>query len=126
MRIKVLAVVLSLLLAPLAVASDYLTEAEILELFNNKTADIYLVDRGNKKVVSYTEEGGKRLLLITWKDVVKKRKWWTEGDKVCGSHPKRGDFCRSIKKVSDNEYHAYEDGEHLRTLKNFRDGNQID
>ena len=109
-------------------AGDALTGEQIKKLFSNKTVDIVKVDESKEKkkyLSAYTAEDGSRLVYLPWKDKTSERKWWVEGNKYCGSHPKRGDYCREIKDAGNGEYHAYSDGEHIRTIKNFRDGNQL-
>jgi len=115
-------------LSATSLAGDALTGEQIKELFSNKTADIEKIDASSEKkknLSAYTAEDGSRVLYIPWKDKTSKRKWWVEDNKYCGSHPKKGDYCREIKDAGNGEYHAFNDGEHVRTFKNFRDGNQL-
>jgi len=109
-------------------AGDTLTGDQIKELFSNKTCDIEKVDTNNKKkkyLKAFTAADGSRLLYIPWKDKTSERKWWIEDNKYCGSHPKRGDYCRDIVDAGNGAYHALNKGEHLRTFSNFSDGNQL-
>jgi len=109
-------------------AGEVLTDDQIKTLFSNKTVDIEKMDVSNEKkkyLTAYTAEDGTRLLYIPWKDKTSERKWWVEDNQYCGSHPKRGDYCRVIKDGENGEYHAYNDGEHVRTFKNFRNGNKL-
>ena len=94
----------------------------------DKTVDIEKTDTDNKKkkyLSAYTASDGSRILFIPWKDKKSERKWWVDGDKYCGSHPKRGDYCRDIVDAGDGTYHGLDNGKHLRTFSNFRDGNQL-
>jgi len=109
-------------------AGDALTGDQIKELFSNKTCDIEKVDTNNenkKHLKAYTAEDGSRLLYIPWKNKTKERKWWVEGNRYCGSHPKKGDYCRDIVDAGNGAYHGLKDGEHIRTFSNFQDGNQL-
>lgn len=109
-------------------AGDLLTGTQIKELFSNKTCDIEKVDAKKEKkkyLKAYTSADGKRLVYLPWKDKTSERKWWVEGDRFCGSHPKNGDYCRDILDAGDGVYHALDNGKHLRTLSKFRDGNQL-
>ena len=109
-------------------AGDTLTGDQIKEIVSNKTCDIEKVDTNNKKkkyLKAFAAADGSRLLYIPWKDKTSERKWWVEGNKYCGSHPKRGDYCRDIVDAGNGVYHALNEGEHLRTFSNCRDGNQL-
>ena len=109
-------------------AGDLLTGDQIKELFSNKTCDIEKVDVNNedkKYLKAFTSADGKRLVYIPWKDKKSKRKWWVEGDKFCASHPKWDGFCRNIMDAGNGVYHSLDNGTHLRTLSNCRDGNQL-
>jgi len=129
MKARALASVLLGIFLPLSLsAGEVLTGDQIKALFSNKTVDIVKVDTSNenKKYLSaYTAEDGTRQLYIPWKDKTSERTWWVEDNQYCGSHPKKGDYCREIRDAGNGEYHAYGDGEHLRTFKNFRAGNQL-
>jgi len=129
MKLKILSgVLIGMAISTFSFAADALTGEKIKELFSNKTADIVKVDTNNenKKYLSaYTAGDGSRAVYIPWKDKTSERTWWIEGNKYCGSHPRKGDYCRVIKDAGNGEYHAYNDEEHVRTFKNFRDGNQL-
>lgn len=109
-------------------SGEKLNGEQIKNLFSDKTVDIEKVDTDNKKkkyLSAYTASDGSRILYIPWKDKKSERKWWVDGDRYCGSHPKRGDYCRDIVDAGNGSYHAFDDGKHLRTFSNFRDGNQL-
>lgn len=109
-----------------SIASDKLTGDQIRALFSDKTYDIEKVDVDKKNHLSaFTSSGGKRIVYIPWKDKHSKRKWWVEGNKICSSHPKRDDYCREIVDAGNGVYHSLENGKHLSTVSNFRDGNQL-
>jgi len=109
-----------------SVAGDKLTGEQITLLFSDKTYDIEKVDvNKNKNLSAFTSSDGKRIVYIPWKDKLSKRKWWVEGNKICANHPKRDDYCREIVDAGNGVYHSLENGKHLSTLSNFRDGNQL-
>ena len=126
--ILVMATLFGISISATSFAGDSLTGEQIKELFSNKTCDIEKVDVDNEKkkyLSAYTSADGKRLVDIPWKNKISKRKWWIKEDRFCASHPKHGDYCREIVNVGDGVYHALGNGKHLRTLSNFRDGNQL-
>lgn len=106
-------------------AGEYMTEAEIKYLFTNNTFDIYVVKK-DKMVHGYDDADGGHLVYIPWKDKMSPRKWWTDGDTHCTSHPKRDDRCKKMKSIGDGEYEGHYNGKHVVTLSNFREGNQLD
>ena len=107
-------------------AGGTLTGDQIKELFSNKTYDIEKVDvNKNKNLSAFTASDGKRIVYVPWKDKHSKRKWWVDGNKICGSHPKKESTCRNIVDAGNGVYHILDDGEHLRTFSNFRDGNHL-
>ena len=109
-------------------SGEKLNGEQIKSLFSDKTVDIEKVDTDNKKkkyLSAYTASDGSRILYIPWKNKKSERKWWVDGDRYCGSHPKRGDYCRDIVDAGDGTYHALDGDKHLRTFSNFREGNQL-
>ena len=102
-------------------ASEYLTEAEIKTLFSGQSWDVHNVAK-DKDVEGYATADGKHYIYIPWKEKVSPRKWWTEGDTHCTSHPKRGDNCKKMKHMGDGVYHGISDGELTHILKNFNKG----
>ncbi len=105
-------------------ASDTLSEQQIKDLFTNKTFDV-LNTKKNKLLKGYDSADGTHLIYVPKKDKLSKRKWWTNGDRHCTSHPKRGDSCKSIVNMGDGVYYGYTDGKHTHTLSDFKEGNQL-
>lgn len=124
MKIKPMLVLTAIFLAGPVTAGDELNADEIKVLFTNKTFDIHKVENG-KHLKGYDSEDGTHLIYIPWKDKISERKWWQKGNMHCTSHPKRGDNCKTLKRVGDGVYHGFSDGEHTHTLSNFREGNQL-
>lgn len=118
---KIIAVLLFISLAGSANASEFLTEAEIKTLFTGHSFDVRNETKG-KDLKGFANDKGQHFIHVPWKNKTFKRKWWTDGDKHCTSHPKRGDSCKKMKKVGDGVYHGITDGEHTHTLSNFRSG----
>ena len=109
-----------------AVSGEMLTGEQIKELFTNKTYDIEKMDVSkNNHLSAYVSSDGKRVVYIPWKDKLSNRKWWIEGNSICASHPKREDYCRGIMSVGNGVYHSLDNGKHLSTISNLRDGNQL-
>ncbi len=107
-------------------ADEFLTGTQIKELFSDRTYDIEKIGKNSKNhLKSYTGAEGLRLVYIPWKSKISKRKWWVEENKFCGSHPKKGDFCREIKVVGNGTYHSFTAGVHQSTLRNFREGKHL-
>jgi len=109
-------------------AENSLTGVQIKELFANKTCDIEKVNVNNEKkryLNAYTAEDGVRLVYIPWKNKTSERRWWVEDNKYCGSYPDKKGYCRTIVDAGNGVYHAIDNGEHIRTFSNFRDGNQL-
>lgn len=127
MKMKTLVVALSLLCVSLpGFAEEFLSGEQIKTLLSNKTSEIEKVDKDSKNhLKAYTAKDGSRLLYIPWKDKTVERKWWVEDNKLCGSHPKTGDYCRDVKSVGNGVYHVFSNGKHLRTFKNLKEGNQL-
>ena len=118
---------ITLIIPGLAMAADPMTGEEIKAALSGKTCDIEKVDVDKKKkkfLAAYYDESGKRLVHIPWKEKISKRKWWVDGDKLCGNHPKKNDYCRTVKSV-EGGYHLFDDGKHLRIFTNCRDGNHL-
>ena len=113
-----------IMLANTAFAGDTLTGAEITALFTNKTFDVRNEAKG-KDLQAYDNADGEHYMYVPWKDKIFERTWWVENNKHCTSHPKRGDSCKVMKPVGGGVYHGITDGTHTHTLKNFRDGNQL-
>jgi len=105
-------------------AEDNLSEQEIKNLFSNQTFDGINVSK-NIKFKGYDSEDGTHLIYLPHKDKTFKRKWWTDGDKHCTSHPKRGDSCKSIVNKGDGVYYGYINGKHTHTLSNFQRGKHL-
>lgn len=129
MKVKVLVTAVAIAMGSSAAsAGEMMTGEQIKAFFSDKTCDIEKVDvsNSNKKHLSaYWAADGTRLVYIPWKSKTSKRKWWVDGDKICGSHPKQDDYCRNLMDMGDGTYHSIGDGEHLRTLSNCREGNQL-
>lgn len=104
-----------------AIAGEFLNGDEIKSLVTNKSWDVHNVAK-DKTFKGYDNDQGEHYIHVPWKDKTFKRRWWVEGDMHCTSHPKRGDNCKKMKKVSEGVYHGISDGEHTHTLSNFRDG----
>jgi len=104
-----------------AFAEGFLTEDEIKTLFTNNSFDVRNEVKG-KDLKGFDNDEGEHFIYAPHKDKTFKRKWWTDGDTHCTSHPKRGDKCKKMKKMGDGVYHGISDGEHTHTLSNFRSG----
>lgn len=124
MQIKTALALLSLIFSGTAIANAPLDAGQVKALFSNKTFDAHNVAKG-KDLKVFDSTDGKHLVYIPWKDKIAKRKWWLDQNKHCTSHPKRGDSCKEIIKISEGTYHGITDGKHTHTLSNFRDGNQL-
>ena len=75
---------------------------------------------------TYTAEDGTRIMYLPWKKKqYQTRKWWVENDQFCSTHPKLKRFCRDIIDAGNGEYHMNSEGEHLRTMTNFRPGKDL-
>lgn len=121
---KLMSVVLLIsMLSPVS-ADEFLSEAQIKELFTNKSFDVHNVTKG-KDLQGYANADGEHYIYIPWKDKISERKWWTDGAMHCTSHPKRGDNCKKMKPVGEGVYHGFSNGEHTHTLSNFRDGRHL-
>ena len=105
-------------------ADEFLTGDEIKALVTNKTWDVHNVAKG-KDLKGYDNAEGQHYIYVPWKDKTFERRWWVEDNMHCTSHPKRGDNCKKMKKVSEGVYHGISDGEHTHTLSNFKDGKHI-
>jgi len=121
----IICVSLSFLMSGVSNAQEPMSADEVKELFTNKTFNIHnrMKDR---RLQGYDDEDGNHFVFIPWKDKVKKRKWWVEGNKHCTSHPKRGDSCKDMISVGGGKYHGITDGEHTHTLSEFREGRDFD
>jgi len=106
-------------------AGGYMTEEEIKGLFTNKTFDIHNVQK-DKHLKAYDGSDGEHIVYIPWKDKISNRKWWTDGNHHCTSSPKRDDRCKKMKDMGDGSYQGFADGQHVVTLSNFRDGNEVE
>ena len=127
MRVPYLVIASTLSFMPFqSISGEALTGDQIKSLFYDKTYDIEKVDvNKNKYLSAYNSSDGTRIVFVPWKNKRSKRKWWVEGNKLCADHPKRGDYCREIVRAGDDAYHSIENGKHLSTVSNFRDGNQL-
>jgi len=125
MKKIVLATLSTLMLFNTAFADEFLTEAEIKALFTNHSFDVRNEEKG-KNLKGYDNDEGEHYIYIPWKKKTSERKWWTDGDTHCTSHPKRGDSCKKMKKAGDGVYHGITDGDHTHTLRNFRPGRDED
>ena len=121
MKKTLLIVLSSFMLINTAIADDFLTEDEIKTLFTNNSFDVRNEAR-EKDFKGFDNDAGEHYIYVPWKDVTRKRKWWTNGATHCTSHPKRGDSCKQMKKMGGGVYHGITDGEHTHTLSNFRPG----
>ena len=106
-------------------ADEYMSGESLKALLSDKTYDIHNLESG-KKFRAYNAPDGRRLVDIPWKNKVSKRKWWIDGNQYCGSHPKKGDYCRDIKDAGNGVYHILFEGDHIRTFSNFREGKDSD
>ena len=121
---KYLILLLAFFTVGLANADDFLTETEIKALFSNHSFDVRNEAKG-KDLQGFGGADGQHYIYVPWKDKTFERKWWTDGDTHCTSHPKRGDSCKKMKKMGDGVYHGITDGTHSHTLSNFRPGRDI-
>lgn len=106
-------------------ANEYMTGDDIKVLFSDKTYDIHNLESG-KKFRAYNALNGKRLVDIHWKNKVSKRKWWVDGNQYCGSHPKKGNYCRDVKDGGNGVYYIFYNDKHIRTFSNLRNGKDSD
>lgn len=122
MKKTLLIVLSSFILMNTAFAEDILTEDEIKTLFTNHTFDVRNEVKG-KDFKGFDNDQGEHFIHNPRKEkTYKARKWWTNGATHCTSNPKRGDNCKTIKKMGDGIYHGISDGKHTHTLSNFRAG----
>jgi hypothetical protein len=105
-----------------AIAEKQLTADEVKALFIGKTADGTNVIK-DKNYRLYTKDDStaihknrKRTKEVSWKV--------TDDGKHCVQF--RSLRCGYIVDMGDGVYHKVHDGEHINTLKNFRDGNHIE
>jgi len=104
-----------------AYAEKTLTADEAKALFTGKTFD------------GYNEIKGKSYQVFSGKDGIMIHKNQKRSKEISWEIDSQGRHCAHLKQVrcgeiismGDGVYHKMRDGDHINTLTNFRDGNQI-
>ncbi len=104
-------------------AEKVLTADEVKALFSGKTFDGYNEIKG-KSYKAYSDPNG--TMIHQNRKRTKEFEWKVDSQgQHCAIFPV-GPRCGIIVSVGDGIYHKMKDGEHINTLKNFVDGNQIE
>lgn len=105
-----------------AVAAAALSADEVKALFSGKTFDGYNEKKG-RSYRAYSAPDG--TMIHQNKKRTKEMTWEVDAEgRHCANFPK-GPYCGSIVPAGDGVYHKMQDGEHVNTIKNFVEGNQL-
>jgi hypothetical protein len=112
-----------MLLSATVYAEKTLTAAEVKSLFIGKTCDGYNEIKG-KSYRIYTIDDS--TLMHANAKRTKEFAWYVKDDGQHCVEFKRATRCGQIVDMGDGVYHKLRDGEHINTLKNLVEGNQLE
>ena len=102
-----------------------LNKEEIIKLFSNKTYEGYNHNKDSKFSVYDATDG--HHTVKNWKGKIRLRYWRVnpDGEYCTGRKKDKGGKCTKIIANGDGTYKRINQGDHIHTLKNFRDGDQL-
>lgn len=129
--IKKLALSLTVSLMPCLAMANALSRDEVVAVFTDKTFDVHFLPK-NARFAAYGATDGTLLVVRNGKTELGRTWFVNDRGQRCATDPAwqnkpawKDGRCFDVVDAGGGAYHQLENGEHIHTLSNFRQGNQL-